>query len=223
MAKATKAKTSTRSKSSTASSKSKSPARKAPVASKSKPVKKAVKIDKKKAVAAKKPVPMAKKIDAKAAKASKGKKGQLLELGLLCDCTSSMCSWIDRAKRTLQEIIANTVASCEGLQVRVTFVGYRDHCDSQRFSILPFTDDIAKARSYIAGVQATGGGDLPEDVVGGLRKCLDQAWTPGSKRQVFLICDAPEHGTEYYTGWDHHPNGSPEGLKLPELMREFNK
>lgn len=31
---------------------------------------------------------------------AKGKE-KLLELGLLCDCTSSMMSWIDRAKKTL--------------------------------------------------------------------------------------------------------------------------
>ena len=31
---------------------------------------------------------------------SQGKK-KLLELGLLCDCTSSMWSWIERAKKTL--------------------------------------------------------------------------------------------------------------------------
>ena len=30
---------------------------------------------------------------------------KLLEVGLLLDCTSSMSSWIERAKKTLQEII----------------------------------------------------------------------------------------------------------------------
>ena len=45
-------------------------------------------------------------IPKKAASASAEKGGQkLLELGLLCDCTGSMGSWIDRAKKTLQEII----------------------------------------------------------------------------------------------------------------------
>lgn len=67
-------------------------------------------------------------IPKKAASASTKKGGQkLLELGLLCDCTSSMWSWIDRAKKTLQEIISNVVSSTEGLKVRVSFIGYRDH------------------------------------------------------------------------------------------------
>jgi len=38
---------------------------------------------------------------------------------------------------------------------------------------------------------------------------------------VFLICDAPCHGTKYFSGWDHYPNGSPEGYKLEPLMKEF--
>ena len=102
------------------------------------------------------------------------KKPKLLELGLLCDCTSSMWSWIDRAKKTLKDIISNVVSSTEGLEVRVTFVGYRDHCDRERYSIIPFTSDVEKVKDFIGNVQASGGGDLPEDVVGGLRKCLDQ-------------------------------------------------
>lgn len=98
---------------------------------------------------------------------------KVLELGLLLDCTSSMWSWIDRAKKTLTEIVNNTVASCDGLKVKVCFVGYRDIKDRVRFSIHEFTDDIDKIIKFIADVRAEGGGDLPEDVVGGLRKCLD--------------------------------------------------
>jgi hypothetical protein len=39
---------------------------------------------------------------------------------------------------------------------------------------------------------------------------------------VFHIFDAPCHGREYYTGSDNYPDGSPEGLKLEPLMREFS-
>jgi len=148
---------------------------------------------------------------------------QLLELGLLCDCTSSMWSWIDRAKQTLKEIITNVVSSTSGLDVRVSFVGYRDHCDSQRFSIQPFSNDIDKVKNFIANVNATGGGDTPEDLTGGLNECLKLDWTPGSKKQVFLICDAPCHGKQYHDCGDSYPNGCPKGLKLESLMDEFAK
>ena len=87
----------------------------------------------------------AKKTAVKAAAGASGSTGgsKLLELGLLLDCTSSMSTWIERSKKTLQEIISNVVSSTDGLKVRVCFVGYRDHCDTERFSISPFTEDIA--------------------------------------------------------------------------------
>ena len=66
-----------------------------------------------------------------------------------------------------------------------------------------------------------GGNDFPEDVVGGLRKCLDQKWRPGSSKQVFHIFDAPCHGKKYCEWRDDYPNGDPDGLELEPLMREF--
>lgn len=92
-------------------------AKKVPVKKQSAPIKKAEKSS-------------AKKTDVKAAAKSSSKgASKLLELGLLLDCTSSMSTWIERSKKTLQEIISNVVESCDGLKVRVCFVGYRDHCD----------------------------------------------------------------------------------------------
>jgi len=52
-----------------------------------------------------------------------------LEVGLLMDCTSSMSSWIVKAKETLVEIINKVVEECKdegNLKVRVSFIGYRD-------------------------------------------------------------------------------------------------
>ena len=134
-----------------------------------------------------------------------------------------MSSWIQRAKATLQQIVEDVVESAEcNLRVRVCFVGYRDHGDQERFTIHEFTEDIHKLKAFISGVKAEGGGDFPEDVVGGQRKCLDQQWTANSTKQVFHIFDAPCHGREYYSGWgDNYPDGSPEGYKLEPLMKEF--
>jgi hypothetical protein len=51
-------------------------------------------------------------------------------------------------------------------------VGYRDVQDHPRFSIHEFSDDLEKVKNYISGVQASGGGDFPEDVQGGFHKAL---------------------------------------------------
>ena len=77
-------------------------------------------------------------------------------------------------------------------------------------------------KQYIANVEAIGGGDFPEDVVGGLNKVLGLNWDINSKKQVFHVCDAPEHGKQFYDDSDDdYPAGSPEGLKIEPLMQQF--
>ena len=78
-------------------------------------------------------------------------------------------------------------------------------------------------RISIQKTPAFGGGDFPEDVTGGLRKCLDQDWLTDSKKQVFHIFDAPCHGKQYHSSSDDYPYGCPMGLKLETLMQEFEE
>ena len=89
-----------------------------------------------------------------------------IEVGLLMDCTSSMSNWIVKAKETLVQIINKVVEECnsEGnLKVRVSFIGYRDINDN-RFSVLPFTEDVDAVKAFIQKVKAEGGADTPEDL-----------------------------------------------------------
>lgn len=75
-----------------------------------------------------------------------------LEVGLLMDCTSSMSSWIVKAKETLIEIVNKVVEECKdegNLKVRVSFIGYRDIDDTHRFAVLPFTEDVELVRQFI--------------------------------------------------------------------------
>ena len=86
-----------------------------------------------------------------------------------------MSSWISRAQETLKTIVDDAVNSCDGmLKVKVCFIGYRDHKDKIRFEIKHFTEDIQEIKNFINSVRAEGGDDFPEDVTGGMRKCLDQ-------------------------------------------------
>ena len=50
-----------------------------------------------------------------------------------------------------------------------------------------------------------------------------QDWTEEAIKRVFLIADAPCHGRSYCDGGDHFPEGSPDGLVLEDLMREFSE
>jgi len=140
----------------------------------------------------------------------------MLDVCLMLDCTGSMASWIERSKNTLADIIKNLKKDYAGLKVRVSFVGYRDIGDgAKRFDIFEFSENLDACTRFIAKQQATGGADIPEDVQGAFNKALNLSWYPNSAKQVFLICDAPGHGTDLCgVCGDSYPKGSPDGFKL---------
>lgn len=70
---------------------------------------------------------------------------------------------------------------------------------------------------------ADGGDDNPEDMQGGLKLCLLQNWTKEATKRVVIITDAPPHGSKYHYEHDDYPNGSPEAIKIEDLMKEFCK
>jgi hypothetical protein len=148
---------------------------------------------------------------------------KILDLALMCDCTGSMSSWMERAKTTLHSIINNIKNNHENLQIRVSFVGYRDFGDAKHFEIKPFTEDVDSVKNFISGLVATGGNDTAEDVSGGLRQILDLNWI-GDTRICFLICDAPAHGKAYHdiNVMDNYTDKNPNGLIIEDLMKELN-
>lgn len=78
-------------------------------------------------------------------------------------------------------------------------------------------------KAFINIVTAFGGGDGPEDVTGGLDECLKLSWAANSTKQVFHIFDAPCHGKEYHSMHDNYPGGCPKGLKIENLIKQFEK
>jgi len=78
----------------------------------------------------------------------------LLEVCLMLDCTASMCSWINRSKETLADILKNIKKDYAGLKVRVAFVGYRDITDSNRFEIFNFSEDLDACTKFITKMSA---------------------------------------------------------------------
>lgn len=52
-----------------------------------------------------------------------------------------------------------------------------------------------------------------------------QDWTAEATKKVFFIADAPCHGNQYNDcrGGDNHPTGSPDGLTMEDLMKEFHQ
>jgi hypothetical protein len=71
-------------------------------------------------------------------------------------------------------------------------------------------------------VEATGGGDECENVVGALQKALKEfTFTAIGYNLVFLISDSPCHGKQYHNGCgDDFADEVPEGT-LENLMKEY--
>ena len=100
-----------------------------------------------------KPAASAKKAPAKK-EAKAEPQGDLLEVCLLLDTTSSMSSWIERSKQTLKGIVEGIQNSNDGLKARVAFVGYRDIKDVPRFETLDFTSDLDLVTEKISAQRA---------------------------------------------------------------------
>lgn len=145
----------------------------------------------------------------------------------LLDTTGCMQSHILGVRDQITTIIADVSAS--GCTITgLAFVGYKDWCDgSDHLQVLDFPSDIPSFRSFLGRVTASGGGDTPEDVLGGLMHTTGLAWpSHAGTRIVFHIGDAPPHGTRYYSGGDDSlPSGHPSD-KPPEhifrLMKQLN-
>ena len=112
------------------------------------------------------------------------------------DATGSMV-WVHRKVRERMAQLANYVRNLVPL-ARFGIIAYRDYQDYEfvtRISQPSF--DISKARHFMAGIDAVGGGDIPEAVTQALRDAEGKiGWRAGAQRVVIIIGDAPPHARE---------------------------
>jgi hypothetical protein len=123
------------------------------------------------------------------------------------DTTGSMGSIIEAAKETVVKMLG-CLRDLVGFDVECAFVSYKDfemmngvkHPDSGHPEINPWTNphdeaSLTKLQAFIDQLQASGGGDYPEDVAEGLEQAanLFRQLTHKSIRIVYHIADAPGH------------------------------
>ena len=56
------------------------------------------------------------------------------------------------------------------------FVRYRDFCDKERYKIHDFSYNHDALKKFISKTFAKGGGDVAEDMQGGLHQALQLSW-----------------------------------------------
>lgn len=135
-----------------------------------------------------------------------------IDICFCLDCTGSMLRWMNAIKAQMKEIIAGVQTKIKenhpklNVQLHIAVVGYRDDGDEPQFYTQDFTDNVDHVHDYVQKLSASGGGDLPEDVLGALHTCMTlPGWKGNHGRFIVLITDAPGHGDLSDALDDDHP------------------
>ncbi len=116
-----------------------------------------------------------------------------LDLLFILDTTGSMGEEIQRLKTTIELIKLNLASLSSKPRVRFGMVLYKDRGDEYVTEVVPFTENLREFQSALDVVEASGGGDTPEDLQSALEQATRLSWSHGGVRLGFIITDAPPH------------------------------
>lgn len=149
-----------------------------------------------------------------------------IDLMFIMDLTGSMGLWLNEARKNVRLIVEEISDNNPGAKIRLSFIGYRDFNDAKEqrnYDTIEFSEDINKFDDFLGGLDCYGGGDEPEDVVGGMDQALKMDWVSNAKYAV-LVCDGPCHGKKYHNVlYDKFEEGDPSGLVLEEIIKKFKE
>ena len=149
------------------------------------------------------------------------------DLLFLIDTTGSMYSYINAAKEQVRSIVDDIKNSfLNESEVRVAVVSYKDHGDLPNIEFLDFTPSADQVFEFLGRLNASGGADAPEDVLGGVYQALNVSWKQQT-RCIIHIADAPPHGAgvlhDLGDGSDYYPRpgSEPHGLTYEPLLKQL--
>ena len=125
-----------------------------------------------------------------------------LDLLFVLDTTGSMGEEIQRLKTTIELINLNLSSLSTSPRVRFGMVLYKDRGDEYVTRVVPFTEDLQAFQSSLDQVEASGGGDTPEDLQAALQEAMKMSWNRGGVRLAFVVTDAPPH-LDYGQGYNY--------------------
>jgi Mg-chelatase subunit ChlD len=119
-----------------------------------------------------------------------------VEVVFCLDTTGSMGGLIQAAKQKIWAI-SNQIASGRPTpRLKVGLVAFRDRKDQYVTKLFDLTDDLDAVHGHLQGLNAAGGGDLPESVNQALHEAITKmTWSKDAKtlKMIFLVGDAPPH------------------------------
>ena len=119
-----------------------------------------------------------------------------LDVLFVIDATGSMV-WVHELVRARIEVLATYIRSLVPL-ARFGLIVYRDYHDPEFVTrqVQP-RFDIDAIKTFMAGIDAQGGGDIPEAITAALRLTEGATqWRAGAQRVVIVVGDAPPHANE---------------------------
>ena len=126
-----------------------------------------------------------------------------LDILFILDTTGSMGEEIQRLKTTIEIINLNLTSLSSKPEVRFGMVLYKDQGDEYVTRTVPLTSDLERFQQALDPVDASGGGDTPEDLQSALEAAMTRIeWNKRGIRLSFIITDAPPH-LDYSVGYTY--------------------
>jgi uncharacterized protein YegL len=157
-----------------------------------------------------------------------------VDVAFCLDCTGSMSAWIAAAKGQIltitEDIAPKIIEKNPGLDIEIKFslIGFRDYGDADQIVCFPadfhFSDDKKAFKTHVQSLQARGGGDGPEDLLGALNVAGTQLKWESSIKYLVVVTDAPAHGQDCNDDPnDRHSTGDPTGLTMRKVMEPIGQ
>jgi hypothetical protein len=126
-----------------------------------------------------------------------GRKVAKMQISIVIDCTGSMSSVLEATRNQVVQMADNlgTISS----RLELAFMCFRDLSDgTRRFEKYPANDTFTTSPSSIktnaAKMRASGGGDAPEDVFGGVKESMKLPWDSTAIKFMLLISQDTDGG-----------------------------
>lgn len=147
-----------------------------------------------------------------------------IDIVMCIDSTGSMDPILDEVKRSALSFADFFRSEMEASgktvdQLRVKVISFKDYMvDSEpmkesKFFVLP--DENGAFKSFVDAIEASGGGDEPENALEAIATALNSEWVKtGAKRRhvVLLFTDASAHPLRHREGCPNYPENMPESL-----------
>lgn len=115
-----------------------------------------------------------------------------LDIAIVFDSTGSMQKEIDEVKNRIERI-GNTLFTLIP-RTRISVCTYRDRGDEYIVKGQELTDKLGTIIQFLSGVNAGGGGNVPESVDAGLSWVISRnSWRSSARKVILVFGDAPPH------------------------------